>query len=47
MDLGKIKYERTTMAMSNCLFLATSENPSGFSVWGVHTKLSAKSRNYS
>ncbi|MCG2432132.1 hypothetical protein [Aequorivita xiaoshiensis] len=37
----------TTMAISNCLFLSTSENPRGFSVWYVLAKLSAKPRNYS
>ena len=35
------------MAISNCLFLPTSENPRGFSVWCVLAKLSAKPRNYS
>ena len=43
----KIKYERTTMAISNCLFSPNSENPRGFSVWCVLAKLSAKPRNYS
>jgi hypothetical protein len=41
------KYERTTMAISNCLFSPTSENPRGFSVWCVLAKLSANPRNYS
>jgi hypothetical protein len=36
-----------TMAISNCLFSTTSENPRGFSVWCVLAKLSAKPRNYS
>ena len=36
-----------TMAISNCLFSPTSENPRGFSVWCVLAKLSAKPRNYS
>ena len=35
------------MAISNCLFSPTSENPRGFSVWCVLAKLSAKPRNYS
>ncbi|RXG28637.1 hypothetical protein SAMN04487999_0377 [Leeuwenhoekiella palythoae] len=30
------------MAISNCLFSPTSENPCGFSVWCVLAKLSAK-----
>lgn len=30
------------MAISNCLFSPTSENPRGFSVWCVLAKLSAK-----
>ena len=30
------------MAISNCLFSPTSENPRGFSVWCVLTKLPAK-----
>ena len=33
------------MAISNCLFSPTSENPRGFSVWCVFAKLSAKPRN--
>ena len=36
-----------TMAISNCLFSPTSENPRGFSVWCVLAKLSTKPRNYS
>jgi hypothetical protein len=36
-----------TMAISNCLFSPTSENPRGFSVWCVLAKLSANPRNYS
>jgi hypothetical protein len=32
------------MAINNCLFLPTSENPQGFSVWCVLTKLSANLR---
>ncbi len=35
------------MAISNCLFSPTSENPRGFSVWCVLAKLTAKPRNYS
>ena len=35
------------MAISNCLFSSTSENPNGFSVWCVLVKLSANPRNYS
>ena len=35
------------MAISNCLFLPTSENPRGFSAWCVPVKLSAKPRNNS
>ena len=35
------------MAISNCLFSPTSENPRGFSVWCILAKLSAKTRNYS
>ena len=45
-SFGK-KYERTTMAISNCLFSPTSENPRGFSVWCVLAKFNAKPRNYS
>ena len=36
-----------TMAISNCLFSPTSENPRGFSVWCVLAKFCAKPRNYS
>jgi hypothetical protein len=36
-----INNESTTMAISNCLFLPTSENPYGFPVWCVLAKLSA------
>ena len=39
--------EPLTMAISNCLFSTTSENPRGFSVWCVLAKFSAKPRNYS
>jgi hypothetical protein len=35
------------MAISNCLFSPTSENPRGFSVWCVLAKIIAKLRNYS
>ncbi len=35
------------MAISNCLFSPTSENPHGFSVWCVLANLIAKPRNYS
>ena len=36
------------MAISNCLFTPTYENPSGFSVWCVLAKLiTAKLSNYS
>ncbi len=35
------------MVISNCLFLPTSENPRGFSVWYVLVKISANPRNYS
>ena len=35
------------MAISNCLFSPTSENPRGFSVWCVLAKLSANPRSYS
>jgi hypothetical protein len=38
---------RTTLAISNCLFSPTSENPSGFSAWCVLAELIAKPRNYS
>ncbi len=37
----------TTLAISNCLLLHTSENPLGFSVWCALAKLSANPRNYS
>ena len=33
------------MAISNCFFSPTSENPRGFSVWCALAKLSAKPRN--
>ena len=33
------------MAISNCWFSPTSENPHGFSVWCVLAKLSAKPNN--
>ncbi len=33
--------------VNNCLFLLTSKNPQGFSVWCVLAKLTAKPRNYS
>ncbi len=33
------------MALSNCLFSPTSENPRGFSVWYVLAKFSANPRN--
>ena len=36
-----------TLAISNCLFSPTSENPHGFSVWCVLAKFNAKPRNYS
>src|SRR5690606_18694430 len=42
-----IKIRCTTMAISNCLFSPTSENPRRFSVWCVLAKLSGKPRNYS
>ena len=35
------------MAISNCLFSRTSENPRGFPVWCVLAKLTANPRNYS
>lgn len=34
----------STMALSNCLYSSTSENPRGFSVWCVIAKLIVKSR---
>ncbi len=37
----------STMAISNCLFSPTSENPRGFSAWCVLAELSANPRNYS
>ncbi len=37
----------TKMAISNCLFSITSENPRGFSVWFVLAKLNANPFNYS
>ena len=43
----KNKVLHTTMAISNCLFSPTSENPRGFSAWCVLVKLSANPRNYS
>ena len=36
----------TIMAISNCLFSLTSENPHGFSTWPVLVKLNAKPRNF-
>jgi hypothetical protein len=39
--------ESTTMAISNCLFSPTYENPNEFSVWYLLAKLSANPRNYS
>ncbi len=41
----KIKILCTTMAISNCLFSLTSENPNGFSIRFVFTKLVAETRN--
>ena len=35
------------MAITNCLFSPTSENPHRFSVWCVLAKFSAKPHNYS
>lgn len=35
------------MAISNCLFSPTSENPRGFSVWCVLAKLTVKPRYFS
>ncbi len=35
------------MAISNCFFLPTSENPRGFSVWCLLANLNDKPRNYS
>ena len=37
----KKEISTATMAISNCLFSPTSENPQGFSVWCVLAKLSA------
>ena len=45
--MNSINNESTTMAISNCLFLPTSENPCGFSVWCVLAKFSANPHNYS
>ena len=44
---GTKNIRHTTMAISNCLFSPTSENPRGFSAWCVLAKLSANPRNYS
>jgi len=41
------KYDTTTMAISNCLFLLTLEIPAEFPTWRVLAKLSANPRNYS
>ncbi len=41
------KKRHTTMAISNCWFSSTSENPRGFSAWRVLAKLSTNQRNYS
>jgi hypothetical protein len=46
-EILELKKLATTMAISNCLFSSTSENPRGFSVWCVLAKLSANPRNYS
>ena len=46
-EIENIKNLPLTMAISNCLFSPTSENPLGFSVWCVLAKLTAKPRNYS
>ena len=35
------------MAINNCLFSPTSENPRGFSDWCVLANLTTKPRNYS
>ena len=43
----KKKNQLPTMAISNCLFLPTSENPLGFSACCVLAKLNTKPRNYS
>tara|TARA_R110002167_G_scaffold79828_1_gene219848 strand:- start:54 stop:191 length:138 start_codon:yes stop_codon:yes gene_type:complete len=45
--MNQNKKRLTTMAISNCLFSPTSENPRGFSTWCVLGKLTAKPRNYS
>ena len=42
-----VKNDLPTMAISNCLFSTTSENPHGFSAWGVIVKLIANPSNYS
>ena len=39
--------QQLTMAISNCLFSPTSENPRGFSVWRLLEKLTANPHNYS
>lgn len=44
---GIKKIRHITMAVSNCLFSPTFENPCGFSAWCVIVKLSAIPRNYS
>ena len=41
------KNEMPTLAISNCLFSPTSENPRGFSVGCVLAKVRANPRNYS
>ncbi|MCB0537723.1 MAG: hypothetical protein KDE33_09360 [Bacteroidetes bacterium] len=41
------KAKTAIMAISNCLFSPSSENPRRFSVWCVLVKLRAKPRNYS
>ncbi len=41
------KYERTTMAISNCLFSPLLKIPVEFTVWCVSTKLSDNPRKYS
>ena len=38
---GTKNIRHTTMAISNCLFSPTSENPRGFSAWCVLAKLCA------
>ncbi len=47
MTQRKNKTQQLTMAISNCLFSPTSENPLGFSAWCVLAKFRANSRNYS